>query len=79
MTDLISREAAVAAHLTGRRIYDDIVHRLRSRRWSRLEAEGEALEMIEKLRANKSHDQPHNPESPRVIRLPAKTPATPQV
>lgn len=53
MTDLISREAAIASHLTERRIYDDIVHRLRSRGWSRLEAEGEALEMIEKLRANK--------------------------
>ena len=34
-----------------REMFDRIVHGLRSRGWSRIEAEGEALECIEKRRA----------------------------
>jgi hypothetical protein len=32
------------------RFYESVVHGLRSRGWSRIEAEGEALERIERLR-----------------------------
>lgn len=34
------------------RFYDDVVHGLRSQGWSRLEAEGEALDRLEKWRRN---------------------------
>lgn len=60
MTDLISRQDAIAlygnvdgdvVYLMERRLYDDIVHRLRLAGWSRLEAEGEALEILERRRA----------------------------
>lgn len=32
-------------------LYDSIVHGLRSQGWSRIDAEGEALDRIEKMRA----------------------------
>lgn len=37
--------------------YDSVVHDLRSRGWTRSEAEGEALDRIEKLRAKKAAAQ----------------------
>ena len=60
MTDLISRQDAIALYgnvdgdvvcLMERRLYDHIVHSLRSAGWSRLEAEGEALEILERRHA----------------------------
>ena len=60
MTDLISRQDAIAlygnvdgdvVYLMERRLYDDIVHRLRLAGWSRSEAEGEALEILERRHA----------------------------
>lgn len=39
-----------------RRFYDSVVHGLRSRGWSRLEAEGEALDRLEALRARAAHN-----------------------
>jgi hypothetical protein len=35
-----------------RELFESVVHELRSRGWSRVEAEGEALERIEKRRAD---------------------------
>lgn len=60
MTDLISRQDAIAlygnvdgdvVYLMERRLYDDIVHRLRLAGWPRSEAEGEALEILERRHA----------------------------
>lgn len=41
-----------------RRLYDSIVHGLRSRGWSRIEAEGAALTRIERSRQAKSLPKP---------------------
>lgn len=49
-------------------LYDSIVHGLRSQGWSRIEAEGEALERVEKRRKpNLGHriSTGTNPESRR--------------
>jgi hypothetical protein len=40
-----------------RRIYDGVVHQLRSRGWSRIDAEGEALDRIERMRARTANEQ----------------------
>lgn len=36
-----------------RSFYESVVHGLRSRGWSRIEAEGEALDRLEKIRGRK--------------------------
>lgn len=45
--DARQQEAVEAAE---RRLYDSIVHGLRMRGWSRIEAEGEALARIDRMR-----------------------------
>lgn len=40
-----------------RKFYDSVVHGLRSRGWSRIEAEGEALERVVRLRGTNAQPQ----------------------